>query len=385
MTSTLKAILLASATTLMGCAFPNDGSVARLAAALSLFDEVNIVHNFSNMGAAFNTVALTATSPATPFPEGKQLTFYSDFDAWRIARNTTAIVVLKDGQIVFEDYYLGTSRDDKRASWSTAKSYVSTLIGIMVARGDIQSIDDPVTQYVPELIGSAYDGATIKNVLQMSSGVYFNENYMSFWSDINRMGRVLATGVSMDAFAAGIKRRYTDPGQEMRYVSIDTHVLAMVLRNATGQSLADLLSEHILQPLGVAPGGYYVADGFDVAFALGGLNLTTRDYARFGELMRLEGQYQGTRIVPAVWVAESTVPSANTVQGDLQYGYQWWIPPDAPEGEFFALGIYGQFIYVDRPNGVVVAINAADRNFLMPGVLDENIRSLRAISEKTRR
>jgi len=379
------AILVATSTLISGCAAPRIENVSRLTTVFTLFHEANIVQNFSNMRTLFNAVDIPAAPKSRALREGHRLSLKPGFDDWRTARNTTAIVVLRDGQIVFEEYYLGTSQEDYRISWSVAKSYLSALVGVLIARGDIQSIDDQVTLYVPDLIGSAYEGATIKNVLQMSSGVVFNENYGSYFSDINKMGRVLATGGSMDEFTAEVDRRFAEPGDEWRYVSIDTHVLSMVVRNATGRSLPDLMSEYILHPLGVGPGAYYVADGLDVAFALGGLNLTTRDYARFGELMRLNGVFQGARIVPADWVAESTSPSANTPQGAFQYGYQWWMPPMAHEGEFFAMGVYGQFIYVDRSSGVVIAINAADRDFLIPGVLDENIAAFRAISDNAQR
>lgn len=379
------ALLFAVSTFILGCTKPNFENIARLSNVVTLFDAGEIVDNFRNMRMSFNVVDIPAAPTSRVLPQGQELSFNTGFDAWRKARDTTAIVVLKDGQIVYEKYYLGTSQGDHLISWSVAKSYLSALFGVLIARGDIQSIDDQVTLYVPELIGSAYEGANIKNVLQMSSGVVFNENYQSYFSDINRMGRVLATGGSMDAFAASVDQRFAPPGEEWRYVSIDTHVLAMVLRNATGRSLPDLMSEYILGPVGVEHGGYYLADGLDVAFALGGLNLTARDYARFGELMRLNGVFQGTRIVPADWVAESTVPSANTSQGAFQYGYQWWMPPDAKAGEFFAMGVYGQYIYVDRSNGIVIAVNAVDRGFLKPGVLNENIAAFRAISDNARR
>lgn len=379
------AILIATSTLISGCTAPKIENVNRLAIVSTLFDEAKIVENFSNMGTLFNTADIPAAPTSRELRQGQKLSFRPAFDAWRTARDTTAIVVLRDGQIVFEEYYLGTSQEDHRISWSVAKSYISALVGVLVARGDIQSIDDQVTLYVPDLIGSAYEGASIKNVLQMSSGVVFNENYLSYFSDINRMGRILAMGGSMDKFTSEVDQRFAEPGDEWRYVSSDTHVLSMVVRNATGRSLPDLMSEYILHPLGVGPGAYYLADGRDVAFALGGLNLTTRDYARFGELMRLNGVFQGARVVPADWVAESTAPSANTPQGAFQYGYQWWIPPMAHEGEFFAMGVYGQFIYVDRASGVVIAINAADRDFLMPGVLDENIAAFRAISDNAQR
>ncbi|MCB1407615.1 MAG: serine hydrolase, partial [Rhodobacteraceae bacterium] len=214
-------------------------------------------------------------------------------------------------------------------------------------------------------------------VLQMSSGVAFNEDYFDFWSDINRMGRVLALGGSMDGFSAGQSGRRAPPGTEWHYVSIDTHVLSMVIRGATGRSIPDLVSERLFQPLGLERDPYYVTDGEGVAFVLGGLNLTTRDYARIGQLVAQGGTWQGRQIVSADWIAESTARSA---PGDVGYGYQWWLPDDAAPGEVYARGVYGQFIWIDRDRDVVIAVNSADRAFRTEGALDTNIAMFRAIA-----
>ncbi len=144
----------------------------------------------------------------------------------------------------------------------------------------------------------------------MASGVAFNEDYLDFWSDINRMGRVLALGGSMDGFAAGQTGRRGPPGTAWEYVSIDTHVIGMVIRGATGRSIPDLMQERLFVPLGLDADPYYVTDGNDVAFVLGGLNMTTRDYARLGQLVEQNGEWQGRQVIPADWLAESTARSA---------------------------------------------------------------------------
>lgn len=360
--------------------------VARLRAVMTLFDEGEIIHNFSHMDELFLTATMErGDSGTSPLPHGPQWALPGDVADWILRRHVTALVVLKGGAIVHESYHLGTGPEDRRISWSVAKSVLSALTGILLADGSIDSIDDPVTKYAPGLAGSAYDGSTLRDVLQMSSGVRFNEDYQSFWSDINRMGRVLALGRSMDAFAEGLTRRDAGPGERMQYVSIDTHVIAMVLRGATGRSLADLMQEHVVAPMGFESDPYYITDGRGVAFALGGLNMTTRDYARFGQMIANGGIWQGVRVVPADWIAESTVPSAPTAPGAPGYGYQWWIPKGWGEGEFLAQGIYGQFIYVNRPLGVVIAVNAADRGFEEDGVQEENEAVLRSIAARVSR
>jgi CubicO group peptidase (beta-lactamase class C family) len=211
----------------------------------------------------------------------------------------------------------------------------------------------------------------------MSSGVKFNEDYLDFWSDINRMGRVLALGQSMDGFAASLKEREAEPGARWHYVSIDTHVLGMIIRGATGEDIPELLERHILAPLGMEKAPYYLTDGYGVSFVLGGLNVTTRDYARFGQMIAQGGQWQGRQVVPRDWVEASTSPQA---PGGVGYGYQWWIADGAGPGEVNAQGIYGQYIWIDRARGVVIAVNAADRGFEDPGVADGNIALFRKIA-----
>lgn len=354
--------------------------VMRLAATVTLFDEDRIVANFSRMGEIFESVPIPVTSRADPLPRGQDMTMPPDWADWLARRSVTGVIVLRHGAVVHESYHMGTGPEDLRISWSIAKSYLSALVGILHAEGKIASLDDPVTRYAPQLRGSAYDGATVRNVLQMSTGVIFDEDYLDFWSDINKMGRILALGGSMDGFAAGLTERDGPPGAAWRYVSIDTHVLSMVVRGATGRSLPDLLAENLLDPMGTEGNPYYLSDGYDVAFALGGLNMMLRDYARLGEMFRDFGRLRGRQIVPEDWARESTAPSARTEPGKLKYGYQWWIPADAREGEFMARGIYGQYVYIDRQSGTVVAVSAADLGFRDPGAFDDALQMFRRLA-----
>ncbi|MDV4145815.1 serine hydrolase domain-containing protein [Shimia sp. FJ5] len=355
--------------------------ITRLLAVNSLFSEEKIVHNFSNMDTLFLTTPVDrGAGPVSPLPEGPAMTLPEGSADWIDARSVTALVVLKDGALVHESYHLGTAPEDRRISWSVAKSYLSALFGVIYDEGHIDSLDDPVTKYAPSLKGGAYDGATIRNVLQMSSGVTFDEDYLDYDSDINRMGRVIALGGTMDGFAEGLTETFTAPGATWQYVSIDTHILGMVIRGATGRDIPSLLSEKIIAPLGYEDAPYYITDGEGVAFVLGGLNIRTRDYARFGQMFLQDGAYNGQQVVPAPWVAESTVASANTAEGAIGYGYQWWVPIGATEGEYLGRGIYGQYIYVNKPLGVVIATNAADRQFREPGAHESNVAMFRAIA-----
>lgn len=355
--------------------------IARLLAVNSLFSEEKIVHNFSHMDGAFLYAPVSRGDGLTSeLPYGPETELPETVDNWIAARDVTSLVVLKDGAIVYENYFQGTGPEDRRISWSVAKSYLSALVGILLDEGKIASLDDQVTKYAPTLIGSAYDGASLRNVLHMASGVTFDEDYLDYDSDINRMGRVVALGGRLDDFTAELTDTFAEPGSQWQYVSIDTHVIGMVVRGATGRGIPELLSEKIIAPLGLEYAPYYIVDGSGTAFVLGGLNMTTRDYARFGQMYAQGGQWNGKQVVPEEWVQASTSPTAPTADGQIGYGYQWWIPVGAADGEYMARGIYGQYIYVDTARDVVIATNAADRKFREAGVSDQNIEIFREIA-----
>ncbi len=378
----LLRLVLALALAALVVGFWKREEIQRLMAVNSLFSEEKIVYNFSHMDKAFLTTDLPrGDGPTWELPYGPGFDLPDGTDQWIEDRAVTSLLVMQDGAIRFEEYYLGTGPDDRRISWSVAKSYLSALFGILMAEGAISSLDDPVAQYAPELKGSAYDTATIRNVLNMASGVTFDEDYLDYNSDINRMGRVVALGGELDDFAASLQDSFVAPGETWQYVSIDTHVIGMVIRGATGRSVAVLLTEKVIEPLGLERDGYYITDGAGVAFVLGGLNFTTRDFARFGQLILQGGERDGRQIVPADWIDTSTWPSAPTDPGEIGYGYQWWIPVGAHEGEFMARGIYGQYIYFDQPRGVLIVTTGADRKFREPGVNELNVEMFRKIAQ----
>lgn len=374
-------VVLLLAITVAGLAIWKRDDISRLLAVNSLFSAEKIVSNFSHMGDLFFNAPLTLPEgPASPLPANPL--DMPDLSTWIEGRAVTGLVVLQNGQLVHESYYLGTADTDLRISWSVAKSFLSALMGIVLEEGDIASIDDQVTKYAPSLKGSAYDGATIRNVLNMASGVRFNEDYLDFNSDINKMGRVLALGGSMDEFAASISERDRAPGEAWQYVSIDTHVLGMVIRGATGRSIKALMVEKLLTPLGLEADPIYLTDGNGVAFVLGGLNLRTRDYARLGQLFLQNGMWNGVQLLPSRWVQASTVDSAPNTPESVGYGFQWWLPANGTEGEYFARGIYGQYIYINPTFGVVIGLNSADRNFTEVGANLQNIEMFRMIATK---
>ncbi len=352
--------------------------ITRLLAVNSLFAADRIVHNFSHMDDLFYHLPLSrGTGPVAELPVGPQAVLSPEAEQWIVDRSVTGLVMLKNGEVVQDRYFLGTGPEDRRISWSVAKSFLASLWGVLDAEGLMPGLDEKVVAYAPGLKGSAYDGATIRDVMTMSSGVAFNEDYLDFNSDINKMGRVLALGGSMDGFAAGLTSREAEPGSRWHYVSIDTHVIGMVIRGATGMDIPELMNSRILAPLGLEADPYYLSDGHGVAFVLGGLNLRTRDYARFGQMILQGGEWQGQQVVPRDWVAAMTGRQA---KDGSEYGFQWWIPDNPDPGEVMAQGIYGQWIYINPGLGAVIAVNSADRGFEDAGVYDGSVAMLRAMA-----
>lgn len=366
---------------------------------IRLFDPDVIVHNFSNMQQLAPTKTIKRSGTVTelgqnPFPLPKLFVFQGenfDLQHWLEDSSTTALLVVKGHDITFEQYYQGTDEFDQRISWSMAKSFLSAIFGVAVQEGKIPDLNVPVTDYVPGLKGSGYEGVSIKNVLQMSSGVYFNEDYGDFFSDINRFGRIMALGGSFDDFAASLTRdRDREQGSYMHYVSIDTHVLGMVLRAATGRDIIDYFDEKLWSKLNTERDAIYVTDTTGEPMVLGGLNLISRDYARMGMLYRNFGRLNGEQIIPAQWIEDSITPDAHhlmpgkrdTADTRLGYGYQWWLPEN-PDEEFLAVGIYGQYIYVNRKADVVIVKNSANINFMANDYesMYQSIAAFRAIAE----
>ena len=280
--------------------------------------------------------------------------------------DVSALVILKDGKIRYENYWLTGGREVKWISMSVGKSFVSALVGIALDQGHIKSIQDPVSIYVPQLKDSAYDGVSIKDILQMSSGASWNEDYGDPNSDINRSVRIFALGGSLDEFAASLTNE-NEPGTFNRYNSTDTQVLGMLLREATGTSITEFMQEMLWDPIGAEDNAYWLLDSENMEVAYGGLNATARDYAKLGELYRLRGRMNNKQIIPEKWVDESVRPDApHLMPGEnsmsdypLGYGYQWWIPDES--GDYMAIGVYNQFIYVSPKNNSVVVQLAANK------------------------
>lgn len=369
----------------------------RLWRAMHLFDEAVIVENFLNMNRFFPSSRVQKSAELYPFQYGETIELPAQFSCfgkvydsaeWLRYTGTNGLLILKNDQIVFEEYYQGHNAATRHISWSVAKSFVSALFGIAIDRGFIHSIEETVTDYLPEMVGTGYDNVRIKDVLQMSSGVGFDEDYGKFSSDINRFGRMMALGGSFAKFAASLKNE-RQPGTYLHYVSIDTQILAMILMRTTGMSMSALLEQWLWHPLGMEADAYWLIDSEGVEMALGGLNAVLRDYARFGRLYLHNGNWNGRQIVPADWVSASFTPDAPHLMpgvNDLSdttrgYGLQWWVPDEA-DSEFMAIGIYNQFIYVSPKDDLVIVKQSANPNYTKDEYIsmDESVAFFRAIA-----
>jgi len=351
----------------------NHQQASRLYSTMTLFDKDKVVHNFSHMDEIFLTKPIKRSGAVFEFDHSPSdlpgnFTYRGETvatDEFLSRRATTALLVIKDDKINFERYYQGTGENDLRISWSMAKSFTVSLFGIAVHDGLID-IDAPVEKYLPEMTGSGYEGVPVRDVLQMSSGVMWNEDYGDFHSDINRMGRILAIGGSLDDFTTTLVNEKPS-GQEFHYVSMDTHIISMIARRVTGKSLIQQAEDHLWSRIGMESDAHWLTDSEEAEFALGGLNVRTRDYARFGRLYLRQGNWNGEQVIPKAWITAVTTPSSDYNRpgpGKFGYGFQWWLAPGARHGEFFAVGVYGQYIYINRPENMIIVKNSADLNFM---------------------
>lgn len=296
---------------------------------------------------------------------------------------TNALVIVKHGKIVTEIYRNKTDAATHFISFSMAKSITSTLIGLAIAEGKIHAVDDQIVRYVPELKGSAYEGVTVRQALMMRSGADFEERYdfdhpglaSAAFEESLVMGRV-----RFASFAEILNRRHP-PGSVFNYSTIETCVLGWVLERAAGMHIAQYMSEKLWKPAGMESYGFWILDGSAQTgreFNGAGFNAVARDYARFGLIMLRNGKSQSTQIVPQSWVADATAPRETVAVSSgspLGYRYQWWTM--AGTDAYLALGLQGQFIYVDPPTETVIV----KLSYFPPGdqdVEDESLDFLQA-------
>lgn len=290
---------------------------------------------------------------------GKQ---YDLFDFLALNR-VTGLLILKNGNVVLEDYELSIGPETRWPSFSMAKSLASTLIGAALQDGSITSLDDPVTKYVPVLKGGAYEGVSVRNVIQMASGVKWDETYTDPKSDRRKLLEIQLQQKpgSILAFMSSLPKAEV-AGTIWNYNTGETFIVGAVLEGATHRSLATYLSEKIWSRWGMEhEATWWVESPNGMVWAGGGLSATLRDFGRIGLLVLADGVIDGKRLVPQGWFDEAG--TAKQIGGKtVDYGYLWWtIPKGDPvhEGAFAAHGIFGQRMYINRRENLVIAVLSA--------------------------
>ncbi|MCC5868189.1 MAG: serine hydrolase [Gammaproteobacteria bacterium] len=363
-------------------------------AGITLFAESQRVENFRAMDRVFPSRAVPHGGPVWAFErDPRALPETYDFNdderelsAFLDRTVTTGLLVVHRGAITHEEYRLGADEASPFTSWSMAKSFLSALIGIALEEGHIASIRDSIGRYVPALAGSGYGDVSLEDALTMSSGVAFNEDYDNPFSDINMLvWRAMAMSQTAEQTLSGLGR-LRDSGTFNDYISSDSIALGLVLESATGMPLAEYLASRLWGPMGAEADATWSTDRTGREFAHCCLNATLRDYARFGRLYLEGGARMGQQIVPAEWVLASVNPTAPHLQPGQNpasswtfgYGYKWWIP-EHPQGDFTAIGVWGQYIYIDPAREAVIVKTSADPDF--DNNDHESIAVFRAISQ----
>jgi len=281
---------------------------------------------------------------------------YDLYDVISLNR-VSGLIVLHGGDVKFEKYFLGNDAETRWMSMSVVKSMTAILVGAAIKDGYIASLDDPIVRYLPQMTGSAYDGVSVRNLIQMASGVAWNETYTDRSSDRRRMleaqiaqhpGDILELMASLP--------RAAEPGTRWNYSTGETHVVGALVAAATNRPVAEYLSEKIWSKAGMeADANWWLEspDGLEVGGS--GLSATLRDYARFGLFMLEDGLVDGERVLPEGWMSEAG--SRKTIDGEVvEYGYMLW---PLHGNSYAAIGIFGQFVFVDPDNDLVIAMWSA--------------------------
>lgn len=319
--------------------------------------------------------AQPATYPAAPVERGpRSITWQGKeqgFDAFLERHKTVAFVVIHRDTVVYERYFKGYDERHMHTSFSMAKSVVGMLVGCAIDDGLIQGVDQPVTDFIPELAPNGFDKVTVEHLLQMTGGLKFNESYSNPFGDAAKF----YYGRRMYRYMAKMKVAHP-PGTRFEYQSGSTQLLGWVLERALRmhhdpRTVTAYLEDKLWAPLGMRNSGSWSIDrkkgGIEKFFCC--INATALDYAKLGSLYLHAGNWQGRQLVPAEWVATSTRP--DTSQGGVPYyRHQWWLP--SPDGDFMAHGLLGQYVYVNPSKElVIVRLGTKEGGFEWGGLLHQ--------------
>ncbi len=361
-----------------------------LATSLNSFKDENLAHTFQHTPEIQPTEKISHGAANFQFLKEDNLTLVDGFrfkdgyypvEKFIEDTKTSALLVIKDDVIKYEKYYLGGDENTLFSSNSMGKSFVSALMGIAVSEGYVESIDDPIGKYIPEFKGTEMENIPIKACLQMASGIRFDED-----ADMSEFSMKTLIGIP----AMKVISKYgmqEDPYTYRRYLSINTEILGQVIKNATGRGLAEYMEEKLWSKLGADHDAYWTLSN-DTELAMGGLSVSLRDYARFVRLYLNDGNWEGEQILTEKWVKDSLDVSAeysrpganNDPYNEIGYGYQWWVP-EGTQNEFMAIGVYGQWIYVNPSKQVIIVKTSADPNFTSKNYEPKHVEFFRAIAD----
>jgi CubicO group peptidase (beta-lactamase class C family) len=317
----------------------------------------------------FPSRTIPSGDDVSPLPPGAEIDLSSpllapvglrgDFDRFLRESDTLAFLVVRNDRLVYELYFGGAGSRDRQTSFSVAKSFLSTLVGIAIEEGLIGGVSDPVTDYVPELLDRdpRFGRITLRDLLTMSSGLRYEEHSLPLpWGDdVNTY-----YGTDLRDLALSATEIERPPGWAWQYNNYNPLLIGLVLERATGMSVSRYMSTRLWQPLGAGRDATWSLDSAGSAFEKmeSGLNATPIDYARFGELFLHDGAWNGRQIVSEEWVNDATAADA-TADPARDYQYFWWIDTERP-GRFYALGNLGQYIYVAPDAGTIIVRNGSD-------------------------
>ena len=295
-----------------------------------------------------------------PLPAGKPLTV-PGLDAYMASQRAAGLVIVQDGKVRLERYSLGFTAKGRWTSFSVAKSFTSTLVGAAIKDGYIKSLDDKVSQYIHDLKGSAYDDVSIAQLLTMSSGVRWNEDYEDPRSDVASFNNA-EPEKGMDATVSYMRKlpRAHPPGTVWHYNTGETNLIGVLVSSATKKPLSQYLEEKIWKPAGMEAKATWLLGKTAHEIAGCCLQAATRVFARMGLFVLANGHVggdgaSGQQIVPPDWFAAATRKQKDIGEPGKGYGYQWWTYDD---GSVAAQGIFGQGIFIDPKRRLVIASNA---------------------------
>ncbi|MCB1703691.1 MAG: serine hydrolase [Halioglobus sp.] len=291
-----------------------------------------------------------------PLPEGEPIRLAVDIDAYMREQRTAGLIIVQHGKVRLEKYGLGFDASGRWTSFSVAKSVTSTLVGAAIKDGFIDSIDDKVSEYIPDMRGSVYDDVSIRQLLTMTSGVRWNEDYEDRNSDVALFNEhTPEPGIDATVSYMRALSREAPAGEKWLYKTGETNLIGVLVSSATGMSLSDYLSRKIWAPFGMEQDASWLLSNTGQEISGCCIQASTRDFARYGLFMLNGGTVNGDPVLPADWIAAATTRQADIGRAGKGYGYQWWTYDD---GSFAAQGIFGQGIFIDPNRSLVIASNS---------------------------